>query len=72
MAVDLISPTKQVEDVGEDPYIRLIREIWIKYADPKYIDLIDTDFVATGPEALRDPELDITIPEVTVIRPLEQ
>ncbi len=72
MAVDLISPTSQVEDVGEEDFVRQLRKLWIKYADPKYIDLIDTDHVPTGSKAQVDLELDITIPVVTPINPLEQ
>ena len=69
MAVDLISPVHQVEDVGDDSYIRAIREMWIKYADPLYLDLLDTDRVPTGVELLVDPDLDITVPEITRIGP---
>ena len=70
MALQVVSPENETQDIGTDDFIRDIREMWIKYADPKYIDLLDVDHVPTIEEGRIDAELDITIPEITAVRPL--
>jgi len=70
VALQLVSPENEIQDIGTEEFIRDIREMWIKYADPKYIDLIDVDHVPTIEEGRIDTELDITIPEITIVRPL--
>lgn len=70
MALQVVSPENETQDIGIDDFIRDIRDMWIKYADPKYIDLLDVDHVPTIEEGRTDTELDITIPEITIIRPL--
>lgn len=71
MALNLISPEDETEDIGTDDYIRDLRKLWIEYADPLYIDLLDTDNVLTSKDIQTvDLDLDITIPEIIPIRPL--
>jgi hypothetical protein len=36
-----IKPSDAIEDVGTEEFIRELRKLWIRYADPKYIDLLD-------------------------------
>lgn len=64
MALTLVRPINEISDIGTDDFIRGIRELWIKYADPKYIDIIDTDHVPTPEELRINPELGITLPEI--------
>jgi len=70
MALALKQPRNIVEDMGTDDFIRDLREMWIKYASPKYIDLIDTDFNPTPEEEMINPDLHIVLPEITFLRPL--
>ncbi len=64
MALKLVRPSNEVDNIGTNDYIRDIRKLWIEYASPKYIDLIDTDHVPTPEELRRNPELGITLPEI--------
>lgn len=64
MALTLVKPSNEISNIGTDNYIKDIREVWIKYADPKYIDIIDTDHVPTPEELRINPELGITLPEI--------
>lgn len=56
MALQTKSPEEVVSDMGQDSFIREVRELWIKYADPKYLDLLDVDFV---PPVVTQPDLDL-------------
>lgn len=55
MALQTKRPEEVVSDMGQDSFIREVRELWIKYADPKYLDLLDVDFV---PTLVTQPDLD--------------
>lgn len=62
MALKLIDQNKL--DFDHDSDIAEIRELWRKYASPKYIDLIDSDSLATT-----EKTLPVAMPEVVPQEP---